>query len=153
MKKTELGWGLPWWAAIAGLESLIVGHGELGGERVEVEEKQGRGRGGCCLEGRGLGGTTGKAAWGGTRFLYSCSLGFCAPSVVLREVEEKEKGEKPKKKKEKEKKERKTEIFFVIWKLTWRKIKVNLWSCSNFFLKRHNYNLRKHRCLSLIKLK
>jgi hypothetical protein len=26
-KKTELGWGLLWWAAIARPESLIAGHG------------------------------------------------------------------------------------------------------------------------------
>jgi hypothetical protein len=45
--------------------------------------------------------------------------------------------------------------FSEIWKLTQRKIKVNLWSWykNYFFKKMHNYNLIKHRCLSLIKLK
>jgi hypothetical protein len=107
MKKIELGCGLPWWEAIAGLLSLIVGHGELAGEGVVGEEKQGRGRGGCYLEGRGLGGTMGKAAWGGTRSLYHCSLGSSAPSIVLREVEEKEKGEKRKKEEREWKKKKK----------------------------------------------
>jgi hypothetical protein len=37
IEKTELDWGLPWWADIAGLESLIAGHGELIGEGRDGE--------------------------------------------------------------------------------------------------------------------
>jgi hypothetical protein len=107
-KKTELDWGLPWWVAIAGLESLIVGHGrEWRGRRSREGE-------GDCWLAWSRKGAHGGAAPGGLGPAPAVRELLCAFSVLLHEIEEKEEREKRKKKKEKEKKKRRKN-----WEIFW----------------------------------
>jgi hypothetical protein len=124
MKKTEIGLGLPLWAAIAGLESLIAGHGESAGEGVEGEERRGAGGATGCVGG---GGAMGSSCIGeGTRPFTPC-FGSVCPNCCVRK---KTTGRKEKRREGKEKKGRKKEKekygkTFQTWKFL-EKIKDNL---------------------------
>jgi hypothetical protein len=126
--KTELGWGLSWWAAITGLESLIAGHGELAGEGVEGEERRGAGgHGWLCWRWGAMGSSCiGEGSRPYTPYFGSVRAKCC----VRKKVGKTEERRKKKMKEKKKQKEEKMWKFFQTWKFSGRKIKDNLWSWS-----------------------
>jgi hypothetical protein len=108
MKKTEHGWGLPCWAAIAGLESLIASHGELAGEVVEGEQRRGAGDAAGYV---GCRGAMGSSYIGeGSRPLTPCFCSVHANCCMRKKGGKRE--ERRKWRKRKKRKERKNvEIF------------------------------------------
>jgi hypothetical protein len=122
MKKTELDWGLLWWAAIVGFESLIAGHEELVGEGVEGEERIGAGGAGGYGGGEREGGMLGE--------LRGC---YSVQSLLL--CVRKKAGNRRERRKEEEK-----EKMGKISKLgNFPKEKNNLWSWSKIIFVKERY--------------